>query len=126
MSLDFLHRIVEERIAQAEREGQFDNLKGRGQPLPPDDDSHVPEDLRMAFRILRNAGCLPPELEVRHEIVRLRDLLDAASGEERAAAARALNLKILQFNMMRPRHLSLEASQVLARAEVHRPESDDL
>ena len=65
--------------------GEFDDLPGRGKPLPLEDLSRVPAELRMGFKLLRNAGCLPPELEARKEIVRLGSLV-AASGdpEERA------------------------------------------
>ena len=49
--------------------GEFDNLEGQGQPLKLEDDSHIPPELRMAYKILKNADCLPPELELRQEIV---------------------------------------------------------
>ena len=55
--------IAEQRIAEAQAQGVFDNLPGTGRPLELEDMSHVPEELRMAYKILSNAGCLPPELE---------------------------------------------------------------
>ncbi len=57
--------IVEDRIRRAQKRGLFDNLTGAGKPLPKDviGDS-VPEDLRLSYRILKNADCLPPEVEV--------------------------------------------------------------
>src|ERR1041385_3431974 len=54
--MDFLHRIAEERIQKAQEEGLFDNLEGRGKPLDLDDDSWVPEDLRLTYKILKNAN----------------------------------------------------------------------
>lgn len=45
---------VEKHIKDAQEKGDFDNLPGNGQPLSLDDDSAVPEDLRVAFRILKN------------------------------------------------------------------------
>jgi len=65
LSLAFIERLAEERIKQAQEEGAFDALPGRGRPLDLEDDAHVPEDLRLAWRVLKNAGCLPPELEAR-------------------------------------------------------------
>ncbi|MBV8032634.1 MAG: DUF1992 domain-containing protein [Betaproteobacteria bacterium] len=59
MSLDFL---AERKIAEAVSSGEFDDLPGRGKPLELDDDPLVPEDLRMAYRILRNAGYVPQEV----------------------------------------------------------------
>ena len=53
--------IAEEKIREAQAEGAFDNLPGRGRPLQYEDDSGIPPDLRMAYKVLKNAGCLPPE-----------------------------------------------------------------
>ena len=66
--------VAERRIEEAQSQGLFDNLPGAGKPLELEDLSHVPEDMRMAYKILRNAGCLPPELEERKEINRLEDI----------------------------------------------------
>ena len=80
--MDYLHKIVEERIQNAQREGLFDNLPGKGKPLRLDDDSGVPEDLRLTFKILKNSNCLPIEMELRKEIFSLRQLLNAAIDPE--------------------------------------------
>ena len=58
--LDF---IAEKRIAEAIANGDFDDLPGSGKPLELDDDSLLPEELRLAYRILKNAGFVPPEIE---------------------------------------------------------------
>ena len=58
--LDF---IAEQKIAEAIENGDFDDLPGAGKPLELDDDSLVPEDLRLAYRILKNAGFVPPEVK---------------------------------------------------------------
>ena len=56
-------KIVEQRIREAQEKGEFDDLAGHGKPLALEDDRHIPEDLRLAYKILKNAGCLPPEVE---------------------------------------------------------------
>ena len=100
--MDFLSNIVEERIQEAQREGLFDNLPGKGKPLKLDDDSGIPEDLRLTFKILKNSNCLPVEMELRKEIFNLRQLLDAAIDlETRRELRRDLNLLILRFNCLR-------------------------
>lgn len=66
---------AERHILDAQRKGEFDNLAGSGESLTLDDDSHVPAELRAGYRLLKNAGCLPPELEQRKEAVALADLL---------------------------------------------------
>jgi hypothetical protein len=72
--------LAESKIRAAIARGEFDNLPGEGRPLQFDDLSRVPAELRMGFKLLRNAGCLPPELEARKEVVRLGALI-AATGD---------------------------------------------
>ena len=55
--------IAERKIAEAAAQGEFDNLPGAGKPLDLEEDPLVPEDQRMANRILRNAGFAPREVE---------------------------------------------------------------
>ena len=68
-------KIVEERIRQAQERGAFDNLPGAGRPLDLADDQHIPEDLRLPYKILKNADCLPPEIDLRKEIRNTEQLL---------------------------------------------------
>ncbi|MBK4716974.1 MULTISPECIES: DnaJ family domain-containing protein [Tenebrionibacter/Tenebrionicola group] len=68
---------AERHIEEARQRGDFDNLPGAGKPLTLDDDSHVPADLRAGYRLLKNAGYLPPELEARKEALAIVDLLKA-------------------------------------------------
>ena len=57
-----LEFIAEQKIAEAVSRGELDNLPGEGRPLELDDDALIPEDLRLAYRILKNAGFVPPEV----------------------------------------------------------------
>jgi len=110
--MSFFDRLVEERIQQAQEEGAFDNLPGKGRPLRLEDDSLVPEDLRLTYKILKNSGCLPIEMELRKEIFSLRQLLDAAvDADTRREIRRELNLLILNLNLRRSTTL-LELPQV--------------
>ena len=70
-----LDQWAERHIAEAQAKGEFDNLPGSGEPLILDDDSHVPPELRAGYRLLKNAGYLPPELEQRKEAIQLMDIL---------------------------------------------------
>lgn len=72
-----LDQWAERHILDAQRKGEFENLPGSGEPLTLDDDSHVPAQLRSGYRLLKNAGCLPPEMEQRKEAVELLNLLNA-------------------------------------------------
>jgi len=72
-----LELIAERKLAEAAARGELDDLPGAGQPLNLDEDPFVPEDQRMANRILRNAGCKPPELEESAKGGRKLSLLNA-------------------------------------------------
>jgi len=100
--MDFLRGIAESRIQKAMEEGAFDNLPGKGRSLKLDDDSNIPEDLRLTYKILKNSNCLPPELELRKEIFNLRQLLDGAlDDEDRRGLRRELNRLTLHLNLRR-------------------------
>ncbi len=101
--MDFFARIAENRILEAIDAGLFDNLKGKGRPLNLEDDSHIPPELKMAYKILKNADCLPPELELRKEVMTLQDLVSAMEDEaEKLLQMRRLNFLTMKLNMMRP------------------------
>jgi hypothetical protein len=77
--------LVEQRIREADKRGELDNLPGHGQPLALEDDTMVPEELRAGYRLLKNANCLPPELTDHAEIRSLEELLSRIdAGESRA------------------------------------------
>ncbi|MGM8754438.1 DUF1992 domain-containing protein [Enterobacter chuandaensis] len=70
-----LDQWAERHIRDAQNKGDFDNLAGSGEPLELEDDLHIAPELRAGYRLLKNAGCLPPELEQRREAIELADLL---------------------------------------------------
>jgi hypothetical protein len=67
--------LAERKIAEAVSRGELDDLPGAGRPLELDDDASVPEDLRVAYRILKNAGFVPPEVHQLNRIAELERLL---------------------------------------------------
>ena len=95
-------KIVEDRIKKAQLRGEFDDLPGAGKPLDLYDDQHIPQDLRMAYKILKNADCLPPEIELKKEILRTEDLLaDVQDTAQRYRILKKLNFLILKLNTTR-------------------------
>ena len=91
--LMLLDLLAEARIEEAIAQGELDHLPGAGQPLLLDDDRLVPEAIRSAYRILHNAGLLPPEVEARREVaglVALLATLDDAVVRRRTLAKLAL------------------------------------
>ena len=95
-------KIVEDRIKKAQHRGEFDDLPGAGKPLELTDDRHIPEDLRLAYKILKNADFLPPEIELKKEILRTEDLLVNLHDEaERYRTLKKLNFLIMKLNAAR-------------------------
>ena len=98
----FLEKIAESRIQEAIQDGAFDNLEGKGQPLVLDNDRDIPPELRMAYKILKMADCLPPELELQKQIITLQDLMAGMPDEAaKLQQMRRLNFLTMKLNMMR-------------------------
>ncbi len=93
--------IAERRILEAMQQGAFDDLSLKGQPITHEDLSAVPEELRMGYKVLKNAGYLPEELQLRQEIVSLQELVKACSDpDQKSSSERKLTLRRLQFEML--------------------------
>ena len=59
--------------------------------------------------MLKNAGCVPLEVELSNEVESLRRLvLDLDEGEEKRGRVRELNFKLMKLELTRKRPLSLE------------------
>ena len=91
-----LNMLAEQRIEEAMRDGAFDNLPGEGKPLALDDDLLVPEAARVAYRVLKNAGFVPPELETRREIADLHRLIASETADEEQQRRAYARLAVLQ------------------------------
>ncbi len=94
--------IVEERIRKAQKEGAFENLEGLGEPLTFED-MDIPEESRLAHKILKNAGFLPPEVELRKKIGETESLLKAIEYDspERQRIQKKLNYLFTKLNTLR-------------------------
>ncbi len=102
--------VAEERIQEAMRRGDFDDLPGAGKPLDLDDDLLVPPEVRIAHRILKNAGFVPPEVIERREIADLEAALaDLADAAERKRALARLAVLRTRLGARRARCLSRNA-----------------
>jgi hypothetical protein len=108
-----IDRLAEQRIREAQQQGAFDDLPGTGQPLHLDDDSAVPPELRSAYRLLKNAGYLPPELQLRREIADAEQLLALAEqSTERTAQSRRLRYLMTRLGLTRFAPVNLQTEQV--------------
>ena len=85
-----LDALAERRIEAAQEAGELENLACAGQPIRLDDDRHVPEELRAGYRLLKNAGYLPPELQQLREIRSVESLIAQAQHSEQPRLRRRL------------------------------------
>ena len=109
-AVPLFQRIAEQRILEAQRKGEFDDLPGKGKPLEIEDLSWVPEDLRIGYHVLKNAHVLPPEAELRKDIHTIEDLLKHVEDEgERRALAKSLQWKLIRLDLLKRRSLSLDS-----------------
>ncbi|WP_442799493.1 DnaJ family domain-containing protein [Pantoea vagans] len=91
--------LAEQHIKAALEKGELSNLPGSGKPLQLDDDSHVPLELRAGYRLLKNAGFLPPELELRREAMEVNDLIRQLDPEDHGYQDHCHRLQLLALRL---------------------------
>jgi hypothetical protein len=67
--------LVDRLLEDANESGVFKNLPGEGQPLVFEDESHIPEDMRMAHRLLKEHDLVPEWIMLAKDIDALRERL---------------------------------------------------
>jgi hypothetical protein len=95
----FLELVAERKIAEAVSRGELDDLPGSGRPLELEDDALVPEELRLAYRILKNAGYVPPEIQELKEIAALENMLREGGADDTAQVKAARRLALLRTRL---------------------------
>lgn len=108
--LSALAYVAERKIEEAIAEGQFDNLPGMGKPLDCEDLSHLPPDMRLAYRILKSSGFIEKEPEP-GKAVSMRELLSEAQEEKKTYS------KLQRFKLMMSR---VERAKALPHEPGHR------
>jgi uncharacterized protein YutE (UPF0331/DUF86 family) len=99
-----LDKIVEEMIKKAQERGEFDNLPGKGKPIDLTEYFEMPEDIRVAQAMLKNAGMTSREVDLLKEIAQLRQLLVRVVDEKkRAEIQKQIQEKQIEFSLMMER-----------------------
>lgn len=99
-----IEKTVEAIIKEAQERGEFDNLKGKGKPIDLDAYFETPEELRLAYSALKNAGIVSPEVELLQEIAALKGQLASVQEEsQQSRIKKILRDKQLQFNILMDR-----------------------
>jgi hypothetical protein len=115
-AVPLFQRLAEQRILEAQRKGEFDDLPGKGKPLELEDLSWVPDELRIGYIVLKNAHVLPPEAELLKDIHILEDLLKHVEDEgERKALAKSIQWKVIRLDILKRRSLTVNAVREYSR-----------
>jgi hypothetical protein len=97
-------RIVEALIQEAMERGEFDNLPGKGQPIDLSEYFETPEEVRVAYSVLKGAGMTPREVDLLKEITELRRAQAAILEEtKRHEIEQQIQRKQIEFRLMMER-----------------------
>lgn len=108
--MDVIAFIAEQKILQAMQERDLTDSKYKFKPLPLEDDSFVPAELKIVYKILKNSGFLPPEVEERKEVKRLEDLISATEdAHERLRQMKKLDVLLMKIDAKRPSSTSISS-----------------
>jgi hypothetical protein len=88
--LQVLEDEIGRKLADAQRSGELRSARGYGQPLHEDAAWHqTPDALRMPFKILKDAGVVPHEVEMLKQRAALRGEIEGATDEVQVKHLRA-------------------------------------
>ena len=113
--------IAERRINEAIENGTLRTDSWKNKPLPLNDDHFVPDDLKMAYKILKNSGFVPPEVETRKEIKKIEDLIKHTEDEhQRVKQMKKLTVLMMKLDAQRSRPSSIEHDEDYYRKVVEK------
>ena len=95
-------QAIAEHLEQARRSGELQSAESFGKPMPDADGWHeTPAEFRLPFKILRNAGVAPPEIELFHKRAALRRELEQCTSDDQRQALRQRLSELEQFIALR-------------------------
>lgn len=96
-------KLIEQKIQEAIAEGEFDNLPGKGKPVDLSAYFATPEDERLGYSILKNAGFIPEEARLLKEVETLRERLQTCDEADRPGIEREIDRAKLKVNLLMER-----------------------
>ena len=119
--LEAIRLIADRKICEALEKGHLNIESWHNKPLPISNDNMIPCELRMAYKILKNAGYLPPEIETKKEIQQIEDLLATCEDERiRVKQIKKLNYLVLKLNTMKGDTANIEGQEEYYRKIIER------
>lgn len=99
-----IEKLVEKMIREAMEKGEFDNLSGKGKPLDLSEYFAAPEDMRIGYKLLKDANIVPEELELLRDAENLKAELALCSTEdEKRKIRKMIDEKLLKYNLLKDR-----------------------
>jgi len=105
--MHLFEELAESRIKEAIHTGDLEHLSGMGKPVNVDVDPFIPESKRMAYKILKNAGYLPEELQIRQQIHEMEQTLATIGTKNRTKLMLKLQLLFIKLDNSGDRHVNL-------------------
>ena len=91
-------------IKKAQERGEFDNLPGKGKPIDLTEYFEMPEDIRVAQSVLKNAGMKSREVDLLKEIGELKqELAKVVNEKKRQEIQKQIQEKQIEFSLMMER-----------------------
>ena|ERR1044072_6084835 len=98
MSID---KFRDDQIKKAMDNGEFDNLPGKGKPLDLDAYFATPEDLRIAYSVLKSSGFVPEEAQLLKDVESLKEALkNCPDDDEKTRIRKLIDDKTLKLNLL--------------------------
>ena len=117
-------KIIEERIKKAQEKGKFENLPGKGEKIVFEDDKNIPEELRLSYKILKDAGFVPPEVQLRKEIREIESLMEENDDlTQKKRLLKKINYLRLKLNMKSFSPLKIEVDNQYSEKIIDKLES---
>ena len=100
-----LSKFIEEKISKAIADGEFENLKGKGEPIDLNSYFNTPAEYRMGHSMLKANNFVPEEVEILREIGLLKEKIKNESDEtKRKSLNKTLNEKTLALSIILERN----------------------
>ena len=105
-------RIVEALITEAMERGEFDNLPGKGKPIDLTEYFETPEEVRVAYSVLKGAGMTSREIDLLKEIAQLKQTLAAVLDEhKKREIEQQIQQKQVEFSLLMERQKRQKGSK---------------
>ena len=109
--LKLLDDHIGRSLAASEQSGELRSAPSYGRPLNLDDGyEQTPAELRMGYKVLKDAGVVPPEVELMRDIETLRLSLADAPESDAARAQRERLVQMQQALALRLEKLRISGS----------------